>query len=617
MTNLLRFRAALLSFFILFTSFAPQAVASFDLTKLQGKQTSSFVTVNEAFPFNFMQQGDRVYLDWQVMPDYYLYQQRISVTANGAKIADLVMEEGTPYNDEFFGDVNIYTEPLTITVPLISVSDNAELTVRYQGCAKAGFCYPPEIRKIPLSALTGLSSYQDETANTHVVAKNDDAPVGVEKKTSPNSEQKEVSQTQQQELADNLGDAWWTPFLFLALGIGLAFTPCVLPMYPILTGIVLGGGKLSHSKAFKLSFVYVQGMALTYTLLGLVVASAGLQFQAALQHPYVLIGLSVMFVLLALSMFGAYTIQLPSSLQTKLNDISNQQKGGNLGGVFAMGAISGLVCSPCTTAPLSGALLYVAKSGDLLTGAVALYALAIGMGIPLILAAVFGNKLLPKAGVWMTHVKTLFGFILLAVPVFLLERILPHNVTPFVWSALGVAAFGWLYHVKATMPQSWKTSVAGIIAILGIVGSAIPVIDAISDKTHTEVNTTTQTVTFKKIANLEDLNRELEAAKAQGKPVMLDFYADWCVACKEFEKYTFHNEKVEPLLGQFILLQADVTKNSPEDIALLQQLKVLGLPTIDFWNSNGDYLSNARLTGFMKAEPFMNHLSTNVTNVEE
>ena len=617
MTNLLRFRAAFLSLFILLTSFAPQALAAFDLTKLQGNQPSSFVTVNEAFPFNFMQQGDRVYLDWQVMPDYYLYQQRISVTANGAEIANLVMEEGTPHNDEFFGNVNIYTEPLTITVPLISVSDNAELTVRYQGCAKAGFCYPPEIRKIPLSALTGLSSYQDEATNTHVVAKSDTAPVSVEKNTSLAPEPKVVSQTQQQELADNLGDAWWTPFLFLALGIGLAFTPCVLPMYPILTGIVLGGGKLSHGKAFKLSFVYVQGMALTYTLLGLVVASAGMQFQAALQHPYVLIGLSIMFVLLALSMFGAYTIQLPSNLQTKLNDISNQQKGGNLGGVFAMGAISGLVCSPCTTAPLSGALLYVAKSGDLLTGAVALYALPIGVAIPLILAAVFGNKLLPKAGVWMTHVKTLFGFILLAVPVFLLERILPHSITPFIWSALGVAAFGWLYHVKATMPQSWKTSVAGIIAILGIVGSAIPVIDAISGKTNTEVNTTTQAVAFKKISTIKDLNRELEAAKAQRKPVMLDFYADWCVACKEFEKYTFHNEKVEPLLGEFILLQADVTKNSSEDIALLQQLKVLGLPTIDFWNANGDYLSDARLTGFMKAGPFMNHLSTNVTNVEE
>ncbi|MEZ9626901.1 protein-disulfide reductase DsbD [Aliivibrio fischeri] len=615
MTHLYRFRTALLSLFLLFTILTPSANAAFDLTKLQGNQDSSFVTVNEAFPFNFMQQGDRVYLDWQVKPDYYLYQQRISVKANGAEIADLVMEDGTPHNDEFFGNVNIYTEPLTITVPLISVGDNAELIVRYQGCAKAGFCYPPEIRKIPLSALTAPSSYQDEVAKTNVVAKSENAPVGIEKQI-PTPLETPKTQTQQQELATNLGDAWWTPFLFLALGIGLAFTPCVLPMYPILTGIVLGGGKLSHGKAFKLSFVYVQGMALTYTLLGLVVASAGLQFQAALQHPYVLIGLSILFVLLALSMFGAYTIQLPSSLQTKLNDISNQQQGGNLGGVFAMGAISGLVCSPCTTAPLSGALLYVAKSGDLLTGAIALYALAIGMGIPLILAAVFGNKLLPKAGVWMTHVKTLFGFILLAVPVFLLERILPHDVTPFIWSALGIAAFGWLYHVKATMPQSWKTSIVGIVAILGIVGSAIPVIDAISGKSKTEITTNTQAVTFKKITNINELNQELKIAKAQGKPVMLDFYADWCVACKEFEKYTFHNEKVEPVLSEFVLLQADVTKNSPADIELLQQLKVLGLPTIDFWNANGEYLSDSRLTGFMKADPFMDHLSTNVINVK-
>ncbi|WP_063661222.1 protein-disulfide reductase DsbD [Aliivibrio fischeri] len=615
MTHLYRFRTALLSLFLLFTTLVPNANAAFDLTKLQGSQDSSFVTVNEAFPFNFMQQGDRVYLDWQVKPDYYLYQQRISVKANSAEIADLVMEDGTPHNDEFFGDVNIYTEPLTITVPLVSVGDNAELIVRYQGCAKAGFCYPPEIRKIPLSELSAPSSYQNEVAKTDVVAKSENAPVGIKTSAQPTPETPKT-QTQQQELATNLGDAWWTPFLFLALGIGLAFTPCVLPMYPILTGIVLGGGKLSHGKAFKLSFVYVQGMALTYTLLGLVVASAGLQFQAALQHPYVLIGLSILFVLLALSMFGAYTIQLPSSIQTKLNDISNQQQGGNLGGVFAMGAISGLVCSPCTTAPLSGALLYVAKSGDLLTGAIALYALAIGMGIPLILAAVFGNKLLPKAGVWMTHVKTLFGFILLAVPVFLLERILPHDITPFVWSALGIAAFGWLYHVKATMPQSWKTSIVGIVAILGIVGSAIPVIDAISGKSNTEITTKTQTVTFKKITNINELNQELEIAKAQGKPVMLDFYADWCVACKEFEKYTFHNEKVEPVLSEFVLLQADVTKNSPTDIELLQQLKVLGLPTIDFWNANGEYLSDSRLTGFMKADPFMDHLSTNVINVK-
>ncbi len=220
--------------------------------------------------------------------------------------------------------------------------------------------------------------------------------------------------TQQDSLAANLADNWWTPLLFLALGVGLAFTPCVLPMYPILTSIVLGSGKLSQRRALGLSFVYVQGMALTYTLLGLVVASAGMQFQAAMQHPYVLIGLSVLFVTLALSMFGVYNLQLPSGVQTWLNNLSNKQQGGSSAGVFAMGAISGLVCSPCTTAPLSGALLYVAQSGDLLTGGIALYALAMGMGIPLILVAVFGNKLLPKAGGWMDRVKTLFGFILLA-----------------------------------------------------------------------------------------------------------------------------------------------------------------------------------------------------------
>lgn len=219
-------------------------------------------------------------------------------------------------------------------------------------------------------------------------------------------------------------------------------------MYPILTSIVLGGAQLTQRRALLLSVIYVQGMALTYTLLGLVVASAGLQFQAALQHPYVLMGLSVLFVALALSMFGLYSLQLPSGVQTWLNSLSNAQQGGSLPGVFAMGAISGLVCSPCTTAPLSGALLYVAQSGDLLTGAVALYALAIGMGIPLILVAVFGNKLLPKAGNWMERVKTLFGFVLLAAPIFLLERIVPEFWSSVLWSALGLAAFGWLYHVK-------------------------------------------------------------------------------------------------------------------------------------------------------------------------
>ena len=422
-----------------------------------GNQSNTFVPVDQAFPFNAYQQGDKVFLDWQVKQDYYLYQHRLSVSGENVAVGELKMEDGQPYKDEFFGEVNIYTTPLFVEVPLADYQDGARLIVQYQGCAKAGFCYPPETRVVDLTSFQ--SSAGDQSAPS---GNTSSAPTDTPAKPS-----QPVSK--ESSLASSLSDSWWTPLLFLALGVGLAFTPCVLPMYPILTSIVLGSGKLSHGRALGLAFIYVQGMALTYTLLGLVVASAGMQFQAAMQHPYVLIGLSVMFVALALSMFGAYTIQLPSAVQTWLNNLSNKQQGGSSLGVFAMGAISGLVCSPCTTAPLSGALLYVAQSGDLLTGGVALYALALGMGIPLMLVAVFGNKLLPKAGNWMDRVKTLFGFILLAAPIFLLERILPETWATGLWSALGLAAFGWLYHVKNSLPfGGWKQSAVGIIAVLGL-----------------------------------------------------------------------------------------------------------------------------------------------------
>ncbi|MGR5196256.1 protein-disulfide reductase DsbD [Vibrio rotiferianus] len=572
-----------------------------------GSSNDTFVPVDQAFPFNYYQQDDKLMLDWQVRDGYYLYQERLSVAGENVTLGDLQMEEGTPHKDEFFGDVHIYTTPLFVNVPMHNWQDGARVVVQYQGCAKAGFCYPPETRVIPISAFTSSSS--DSTATTAPKAEQTQAvtPPAVESSTAELSSSASV--TQQDSLAANLADNWWTPLLFLALGVGLAFTPCVLPMYPILTSIVLGSGKLSQRRALGLSFVYVQGMALTYTLLGLVVASAGMQFQAAMQHPYVLIGLSILFVTLALSMFGVYSLQLPSSVQTWLNNLSNKQQGGSSAGVFAMGAISGLVCSPCTTAPLSGALLYVAQSGDLLTGGIALYALAMGMGIPLILVAVFGNKLLPKAGGWMDRVKTLFGFILLAAPIFLLERILPEMWATALWSALGIAAFGWLYHIKNSLEfGGWKQSAVGIIAVLGLFASAQPVLNYWFGG-----NTTTQTqqatVSFTRIANVAELEEQLALAKQAGKPVMLDFYADWCVACKEFERYTFHDPSVEAKLQDFVLLQADVTKNQIQDIELLKHMNVLGLPTIEFWDANGEHVSNARLTGFMQAEPFLEHIN--------
>ncbi|EGR2525666.1 protein-disulfide reductase DsbD [Vibrio cholerae] len=554
-----------------------------------------FVPVDEAFPFNAFQQGSTLFIDWQVKEGYYLYQDRISISGEHLEISEYSLTEGEPYHDEFFGDVKIYTTPLSVPLPLVAYQSGAKVIVQYQGCAKAGFCYPPETRVIDITPFNAESNRVIEpktnTSTQATLPQTDNAPTSA-----------------QDSLANKLAQNWWTPLLFLALGVGLAFTPCVLPMYPILTSIVLGGAQLTQRRALLLSVIYVQGMALTYTLLGLVVASAGLQFQAALQHPYVLIGLSVLFVALALSMFGLYNLQLPSGVQTWLNSLSNAQQGGSLPGVFAMGAISGLVCSPCTTAPLSGALLYVAQSGDLLTGAVALYALAIGMGIPLILVAVFGNKLLPKTGNWMERVKTLFGFVLLAAPIFLLERIVPEFWSSVLWSALGLAAFGWLYHVKNSLPfGGWKQSLIGIVAILGLLASAQPLLNHWLIPTQTAQQV--KQIQFTRIANLSELQSALAEAKAQGKPVMLDFYADWCVACKEFEKYTFHAKQVENKLSGFVLLQADVTKNQPQDIELLKALNVLGLPTIEFWNAQGEPVPNARITGFMAEQPFLDHLT--------
>ncbi|EGR0751327.1 protein-disulfide reductase DsbD [Vibrio vulnificus] len=591
---------ALLTFFVigwLMISSPAMALFGNNQTSTFGSGSNDFVPVDQAFPFNFFQQDHRLTLDWQVKEGYYLYQQRLSFSAENVTLGDIQMEDGQPYRDEFFGDVNIYTNPLFVNIPMQDWQPGAKVIVQYQGCAKAGFCYPPETRVIDIASFTNGDMAPATTLTQ--------TPRQLETSTTNTSTPKTL--TEQDQLASGLADNWWTPLLFLALGVGLAFTPCVLPMYPILTSIVLGSGKLSQRRALGLSLVYVQGMALTYTLLGLVVASAGLQFQAAMQHPYVLIGLSILFVTLALSMFGVYTLQLPSGVQTWLNNLSNKQQGGSSAGVFAMGAISGLVCSPCTTAPLSGALLYVAQSGDLLTGGVALYALAMGMGIPLILVAVFGNKLLPKAGGWMDRVKTLFGFVLLAAPIFLLERILPEMWSTALWSALGIAAFGWLYHVKNSLEfGGWKQSAVGIIAVLGLFASAQPALNYwFADSTQ---QAQTSEVSFIKIRNVEELQQQLVLAKQAKKPVMLDFYADWCVACKEFEKYTFHDPAVAAQLKQFVLLQADVTRNQAQDIELLQAQQVLGLPTIDFWDAQGNPVSNARLTGFMQAAPFLAHI---------
>lgn len=584
-----------LLFAVLTTS--TSALAFKTATPVQFKSnTPSFVPVDQAFPFHAEQDGATLYLDWQIASGYYLYQDRLTINGEHVTLGSIEMPTGQPHEDEFFGKVTIYPDPIMLAIPLSQPQQGASVTVQYQGCAQAGFCYPPETRHIELTPLldpaSGSHNLSNHTAN---------------RPTSTNTATLSAPLSQERNFASQLADSRWTPLLFLLFGIGLAFTPCVLPMYPILTSLVLGSGKLTTRRALGLAFAYVQGMALTYTLLGLVVASAGVQFQAAMQHPSVLIALSVLFVALSLSMFGLYTLQLPSSVQTWLNGLSNRQQGGSGIGVFVMGAISGLVCSPCTTAPLSGALLYVAQSGDQLTGAIALYALACGMGIPLIVVAVFGNQILPKAGAWMDRVKILFGFILLAAPIFLLERLLSAEWTQALWTGLGIATSVWLFSLHKPMPSGLGKTILTLLLPLGLLAV---VLSPFYFSWNGTPQSASPSIQFKRIVTVEDLQRELAEAKAAGKPVMFDLYADWCVACKEFEKYTFHEPSVEAKLSEFVLLQADVTRSMPDDMALMKKLDVMGLPTIEFWNAQGEREINARLTGFVPADTFLDNLQS-------
>ena len=532
-------------------------------------QKSQFVPVDSAFAFDFQQQGNSLGLNWQIKPGYYLYRQQISVTPAQATVGALNLPAGEWHEDEFYGKTEIYKHQLAVTLPVSEAAQGATLSVTYQGCAEAGFCYPPETKVVPLNA----------------VAPGEFTPAPV---TAPEEKPSQLPFS-----------ALWA----LLIGIGIAFTPCVLPMYPLISGIVLGGKqRLSTARALWLSFVYVQGMALTYTALGLIVAAAGLQFQAALQHPYILIGLSVVFIALALSMFGLFTLQLPSSLQTRLTLLSNRQQGGSLAGVFSMGAIAGLICSPCTTAPLSAILLYIAQSGNLWLGGGTLYLYALGMGLPLILVTVFGNRLLPKSGPWMQQVKVAFGFVILALPVFLLERVIGDAWGLRLWSLLGVAFFGWAFITSLSSHKGWMRVVQ--IALLGAaLVAARPLQDWAFD---TPVQATQAHLNFTRITDIDALNSAL--AQAKGKPVMLDLYADWCVACKEFEKYTFSHPDVHRALENTVLLQADVTGNSPQDVALLKHLQVLGLPTILFFDANGQEQPQQRVTGFMNAADFTAHL---------
>ena len=575
----------LLFLFFIFTALSTQA-GLFD-------KKPAFLPVDEAFQFSAAksENQENVIVNWSIAEGYYLYQEKISVKLNQEENAsfDVATFSISPedYNDPYFGLMKIFKKPVQAifkaSQPPLKAEDVVEIA--YQGCTE-GFCYPPEVKEIKVADLPIA-----QVTNTE--------------KTSENSTALSAQpKAEQDRLAESLFSSKYAVFGFFLLGLGLAFTPCVLPMLPLLSAIVIGQNQRPNMwRAFALSFVYVQGMALTYTLLGLIVAAIGLPFQVALQHPYVMIGLSIIFVLLALSMFGVFTLQLPSSLQTKLSLLSQQQKAGALGGVFLMGMIAGLVASPCTSAPLSGALLYVAQSGDLFTGAITLYLLALGMGVPLILITLFGNKILPKSGMWMETVKKLFGFVMLALPVFLISRILPDEWTPRLWAMLGTAFFIWFAFQMPKNGTGWVFRILFLVAAMISVKPLQTWVWGESQAPSAVENKVVSHVEFKKVKSEAELQ---QALAENNKPlVMLDLYADWCVACKEFEKETFSDPSVQKAFGDMLLLQVDMTKNSEENRALMTKYKVLGLPTILFFNRDGKEIEGSRVNGFMPPVEFL------------
>ena len=575
----------LLFLFFIFTALSTQA-GLFD-------KKPAFLPVDEAFQFSAAksENQENVIVNWSIAEGYYLYQEKISVKLNQEETSSFDMPTFSispeDYNDPYFGLMKIFKKPVQaifkVSHPPLKAEDVVEIA--YQGCT-SGFCYPPEVKEIKVADLPIA-----QVANTEKTS---------EKSTALSAQPK----AEQDRLAESLFNSKYAVFGFFLLGLGLAFTPCVLPMLPLLSAIVIGQNQRPNMwRAFALSFVYVQGMALTYTLLGLIVAAIGLPFQVALQHPYVMIGLSIIFVLLALSMFGVFTLQLPSSLQTKLSLLSQQQKAGAFGGVFLMGMIAGLVASPCTSAPLSGALLYVAQSGDLFTGAITLYLLALGMGVPLILITLFGNKILPKSGMWMETVKKLFGFVMLALPVFLISRILPDEWTPRLWAMLGTAFFIWFAFQMPKNGTGWVFRILFLVAAMISVKPLQTWVWGENSIPSAVENKAVSHVEFKKVKSEAELQQVLAE---NNKPlVMLDLYADWCVACKEFEKETFSDPSVQKAFGDMLLLQVDMTKNSEENRALMAKYKVLGLPTILFFNRDGKEIEGSRVNGFMSPVEFL------------
>jgi thiol:disulfide interchange protein DsbD len=532
---------------------------------------------------------------WEIAPGYYLYKKDFGVTNPGqdVQLGALQLQPGVMVLDIEYGETEVYYDQAVFRMPLSRATpdpQSIELALAYQGCKEGSICYPPATVMLPLELPRATSS---------------DVP------PPPVSEQDRLFGVVSSASLPTV------MMVFLGLGLLLAFTPCCLPMVPILSGIIAGqGDNVTTARSFWLSLSYVLGMAFTYTLAGALVGAMGGQIQAALQTPAIIGFVALLFVALSLGMFGVYELQLPATLQTRLTALGSSGKAGSFIGTAVMGAISALVVSTCVAPPLVAALAVIAQTGDVARGAFALFALSIGMGIPLIIFGVSAGKLLPKAGAWMNTVKAVFGFMLLGLAIWMLDRILPGTLTMALYAALAVFAGTWFgAFTKMPRPASGGALSGKAIAVMLVLYGAALSIGAMSGSVNPlqPLNrisgaTAQHELPFQMIKSLDDFEAARLTAAANNQPLMLDFYADWCVSCKEMEFWTFTDANVQSALANTVLIQADVTANDDVDQALLEHFGIFGPPTIVFYNRAGNEITGQRVIGYMGTDNFLTHL---------
>jgi thiol:disulfide interchange protein DsbD len=580
------------------------------VTSFGGTAENEFLPPDQAFKLNVsVRDINTLVADFEVVKDYYLYRDKAKFTVQGnpgVSIVDVVFPQADEKVDKSFGKMAVYHQPFKVLIKLkrdVGAADKFVLAATYQGCSEKGICYPPLNKTYDLS-LAG-------------------APAAVATSTPSAANGSGLSESLQIANLFKGGSFWLIIAGFFGFGLLLSLTPCVFPMIPILSGIIVGQGKsVTKAHGFVLSVVYVLGMAITYALAGVAAGLSGSLLSAALQNPWVLGSFALVFVVLSFSMFGFYELQMPAALQSKFSDTSNKMKGGSFVGVFIMGSLSALICGPCVAAPLAGALLYIGQTHNVWLGGSALFAMALGMGVPLLLVGLSAGALMPRAGGWMTAVKSFFGVLLLAVAIWLISPVIPVLAHMLLWSALLIVS---AIYLRALDPlpvnasgfvKFWKgvgiiSLVVGAALLIGALSGGRDILQPLTGLRAGGITSPAAAAEtgpkFERIKSVAELEARIQ--QANGRHVMLDFYADWCVSCKEMERFTFADPKVQAKLANALLLQADVTANSADDKALLKKFSLFGPPGIIFFDNSGNEIPAARVVGYQTPEKFLQTLS--------